>query len=120
MTTKDKTILTENKTSESDEGIVVDIGELYRYDAKDLVPDITQVCYSNLAYITIGQRDVFIDFLEMPGIKRDGKVLINGTRIFMSHVAAKALADRLTETLEQVHSAGKMEEYIGIKKPNKK
>ena len=120
MTTKDKTILTENETSESDGGIVVDIGELYSFDAKDLVLDVTQVSYSNLAYITITPRDVFIDFLEMPGIKRDGKALINGTRIFMSHVAAKALADRLTETLEQVHSTGKMEEYIGMKKPDKK
>ena len=120
MTTKDDTILTEKKSFELKEDVLVDIGELYRFDTKDLVPDITVVSYSNLAYITIGHRDVFIDFLEMPGVKRDGKVLINGTRIFMSHVAAKALADRLHETLEQVHSNGKMEEYIDINKPNKK
>lgn len=120
MTTKEDTILTEEKTFEQEEDIVVDIGKLYKYDKKDLVPDINVVGYSNLAYITISPRDVFIDFLEMPGVKRDGKVLINGTRIFMSHVAAKALADRLNEILEQVHSDGKMEEYIGMKKPDKK
>lgn len=120
MTTKDETILTETKTIESGGEVVIDIGKMYSYDPKDLEIDITVVGYSNLAYITIAHRDVFIDFLEMPGIKRDGKVLINGTRVYMSHVAAKALADRLNETLEQVYLDGKIEEYIAMKKPDKK
>ncbi len=91
--------------------ISIDLRELYKFDPKDIVPDISVVRYSNIAYINVTHRDVIIDFLEMPGIKKDGKVLLNGTRIYMSYVAAQKLADVLQKTIEQVHSSGKMEIY---------
>jgi len=97
--------------------MVVNLQEIYRYDPEDLFPDITTSAYSNLAYIQVSHRDVYIDFLEMPGIKReDGKMHINGTRVFMSHAAARRLSDALDGILEKVHREGGMEEYGQVEK----
>ena len=93
-------------------GVAIDLREIYRFEQKDLNIDITTSRYSNLAYVTCEQRDVFIDFLEMPGIKRDGKMIVNGTRIFMSHSAAQKLAEALSGILRQIHDEGHMEIYI--------
>jgi len=76
------------------------------------MPDISYSTYSNLAYIQVTHRDVYIDFLEMPGIKReDGKMHVDGTRVFMSHAAAQKLAEALNGILEKVYSEGGMENY---------
>lgn len=111
----------EESADKKQESVVIDLRELYKFDPKDVQPDISVVRYSNLAYIQVTARDVYIDFLEMPGIKKDGKVLANGTRIYMGHSAAQKLAETLENVLEQVHSSGKMEIYTvkeeGEKKP---
>jgi hypothetical protein len=91
--------------------VTIELRDLYAFEPKDLTIDITTTRYSNVAYITCEHRDVFIDFLEMPGIKKDGKVMVNGTRIFMSHAAAQKLSEALKEILMQVHEKGKMEMY---------
>ena len=58
-------------------------------------------------------RDLYIDFLEMPGIKKDdGKMHVKGTRIYMSHSAAQKLSEAISDVLMTVHSDGKMEVYI--------
>lgn len=108
-----------NVSEEKSEEFVIDLRKVYNYKPENLKPDISIVRYSNLAYINTNNRDVHIDFLEMPGIIKDDKVLLNGTRIYMSHAAAEKLAERLLETLEQVRSSGKMEKYIGIEKTEK-
>ena len=36
----------------------------------------------------------------MPGTKRDGKIAVNGMRVYMSHPTAKRLAEVLGEILE--------------------
>ncbi|HEC57740.1 MAG TPA: DUF3467 domain-containing protein [Candidatus Syntrophoarchaeum butanivorans] len=93
--------------------VAIDLRSLYEFDPEDVSVDISVVRYSNLAYIQVSHRDVHIDFLEMPGIKKDGKTRINGTRIYMSHAAAQKLARELNEVLERVHSSGGMEKYQG-------
>ena len=93
----------------SREELTIDLGELYKYNAKDLQVDITAVKYSNLSWVQVSSRDVSIDFLEMPGVKKDSKVAINGTRIYMSHVAAKKLSEVLGNVLKQVHNRGGIE-----------
>jgi hypothetical protein len=40
----------------------------------------------------------------MPGTKKDGKVAVKGVRIYMSHPAAKRLAEVLGEILEEGHA----------------
>lgn len=109
---KEESTTKEEIPLKDEEMVKIDIGELYKFDPKDITPDISIVRYSNIAYIQVTQRDVYIDFLEMPGIKKEGKVLLNGTRIYMSFVAAKSLAEALLGVLEQVHSVGKMEKYL--------
>jgi hypothetical protein len=89
----------------------MNFNEIYKFEPQDIVPDITVSRYSNVAYIQVTQRDVYIDFLEMPGIKRDGKMMVNGTRIYMSHVAAQQLAGALGNVLNQVHMRGDMERF---------
>ncbi len=90
-----------------------DITQMYEYDPAESAPDITVVRYSNLAYVQVTPRDVYIDFLEMPGVKRDGKMAVNGTRVYMSFVAAKRLSEVLAGVLDQVHERGAMEQYPG-------
>jgi hypothetical protein len=97
------------------EELTINLSELYKYDVKDMNVDITVVKYSNLAWVQVTPRDVEIDFLEMPGVKKDGKMMINGTRIYMSHFAAQKLSEVLTEILKQVHNRGDIEQF-SIKK----
>jgi hypothetical protein len=88
---------------------------MYSFDPKDAMPEISPIRYSNLAYIHVSNRDVYIDFLEMPGIKREGKVFVPGTRIYMSHAAAQKLAEALDGILEKVNSGEGMEKYSSKK-----
>jgi len=117
----EKAALLKKKGEVSDkerEAVTFDLEKMYSFDPNDAVPEISPIRYSNLAYIHVSQRDVYIDFLEMPGVKREGKVLVPGTRIYMSHVAAKKLAETLSGILEKVHADEGMEKYIG--KENRK
>ena len=93
------------------EGLTIDLNKIYKFGPEDINIDITASRYSNLAYVTCEHRDVFIDFLEMPGIKKDGRMMVNGTRIFMSHAAAQKLAEALKGILKQIHDNGQMELY---------
>jgi len=97
---------------QKDRAAAVDLRELYRFEPEELQLDITHSSYSNLAYVQVAHRDVCIDFLEMPGVRRDGKALINGTRIYMSHAAAQKLAEALNGILERVHTEEGMEKYV--------
>ncbi|MDK2974934.1 MAG: hypothetical protein PWP08_1305 [Methanofollis sp.] len=54
---------------------------------------------------------VFIDFLQMPGVKQDGRMHVRGTRVYLSHAAAQKLVGALAGTVEKVYSDGAMEQY---------
>jgi len=73
--------------------------------------DIRTSSYSNVSYITCTNRDVFIDFLEMPGMKKEGKMMVPATRIYLSHPAAQQLASQLANVLESSYQRGEMESY---------
>jgi hypothetical protein len=98
--------------TEIPKGVPIDLNEIYKIDPSRVVSDITHVRYSNMAYIQVTERDVFIDFLEMPGVKKDGKQTINGTRIYMSHAAAQRLSEAMGKILDEVHRSKKMETYF--------
>lgn len=93
----------------------VDLEALYRFESREVSLDLASIHYSNFANIQVSARDVYIDFLEMPGIKKDGKPLVMGTRIYMSHVAAQKLAEALSSVLESVHKSGEMENFLSQK-----
>lgn len=118
MTNEKERVLLEEEGASDEEAksVLIDLGEIYRFDPEDVVPDISAVHYSNLAFIQVTHRDMYIDFLQMPGIKKGDKVFLNGTRIYMSHVAAKRLAEALQGILEQVYSRGDMEMYVSAEK----
>ncbi len=86
-----------------------DIRDLYKMDPEKLSIDVKVSRYSNLAYIQVTPRDVTIDFLEMPGVKRDGKDIVEATRIYMTHVAAQKMVGSLRSLLERVYRDGEME-----------
>lgn len=94
----------------------IDLGEAYRYDPKDIATDISVSRYSNLAYIQVSPRDVCIDFLEMPGIRRNGKMVVGGVRIHMSHEAARRLAEVLGGALDKARK-GAFGKPTGAKRP---
>ena len=102
----------EEQEEKKDGAAAVDLRKLYQFEPEELQLDITHSSYSNLAYVQVTHRDVCIDFLEMPGARRDGKALINGTRIYMSHAAAQKLAEALSGILERVHMEEGMERYV--------
>lgn len=98
---------------------VVDLSNLYRFNPQDLSINISDEIYSNLSYMQVTHRDVYIDFLAMPGTKRDDIQVVNGVRVYMSHVAAQKLAETLGQLLSDVHQKGAMETYSpseGLKK----
>jgi hypothetical protein len=95
------------------QAVTIDLANLYKFDPEDLVADIKTSTYSNLAFIQVTHRDVFIDFFEMPGTKKDGKMVMPGTRVYMSFAAAQRLSEALTGILEKAHRDGGMEQYVG-------
>ncbi|MEN6442447.1 MAG: DUF3467 domain-containing protein [Methanoregula sp.] len=107
---------------------LIDVGRMYQFKPEEMMPDIKTSTYSNVSYLTCTNRDVFIDFLEMPGIKKDGKMMIPATRVYMSHSAAQQLAATLTGVLEGSYERGEMEFFTppsgkiaaGTKTPVKK
>jgi hypothetical protein len=90
---------------------VMDIRDLYKFKPEDLTIDVSATYYSNLAYIQVAPRDVIIDFLIFPGVKKDGKMVIDGARVLMTHVAAQKLVERLSTLLEVEYNKGKMEMF---------
>jgi len=98
-------------TRSKGQAVTIDLANLYKFDPEDLVADIKTSTYSNLAFIQVTHRDVFIDFFEMPGTKKDGKMVMPGTRVYMSFAAAQRLSEALTGILEKAHRDGGMEQY---------
>ncbi len=94
----------------------IDIGKCYQFKPEDFEIDVTTVRYSNNSFIQVMNQDVFVDFLEVPGVKKDGKMVANATRIYMTHVQAKKLVETLGNLLENTYKAGRMERYQPSKK----
>lgn len=95
----------------SNKVIRIDLAEKYLFNPDELTPEIIHTTYSNVAYVQVTGRDVFVDFLQLPGYKKDGRVIMNGTRVYMSFFSAKKLAEVLQNTLENVYAEGGMEQY---------
>lgn len=89
----------------------INIGVNYQFDPENFQIDVTNVSYANYSYIQVTGSDVFIDFLQMPGVKKEGKMAANATRIYLTHANAKKLSLALAQVLEKSYKAGKMETY---------
>jgi hypothetical protein len=84
----------------------MDIKDLYKVKLEDIILNISSTHYSNLTYMQVAPREVVLDFLELPGIKRDGKLVIDGVRVYLSHVAAEILVEKLGKLLEKAYKDG--------------
>jgi|LAHT01.1.fsa_nt_gb hypothetical protein len=91
--------------------ITIDFGTLYKFNPEDMNIDITDTFYTNHAYIQVMSRDAFIDFLQIPGIKKDGVMHVNGIRIYLTHAHAKKLAKSILSVVDNAHKEGKLESY---------
>lgn len=91
------------------ESKTIDFRNLYQMNPENLSINVTSTWYSNLAYIQVTQRDVMIDFLQMPGAKRNEENVIEATRIYMTHAAAQKMVLSLKALLEKVYKDGEME-----------
>ncbi len=102
--------MADNNEISQDENVEESINllDIYRNINKtkveDITLDISDTYYSNTAYMLVGPRDVVIDFVSMPGTIRDGKRRIDGIRVYMSHVAAQSLAERLGKLIEGAYN----------------
>lgn len=106
-----KNLVAENDETTGHEELNIDFGKLYSSSSDELTLDIEKHAYSNLAYISCTPIDIYIDFLEMPGVKTDGKTVVKGIRVYMSHAAAQKCAQALQNLLEKIHKDGGMEVY---------
>lgn len=103
----------------SEEKPILDLPNYYKYDYSKAKIKVLNHSYSNLAWINVSGRDVFIDFLSMPGIIEDGIPVINATRISMPPAAAARLAEVLARTIDQAINDNGFEP-ISSKKQEKK
>ncbi len=89
-----------------------DFQSIYNPEKIDLKIKVESHDYSNLAYINVSYRDIMIDFLKMPGtVTDDGKTVVPANRIYMSHSAAKSLAESILKTLDEAYDSGQLEQY---------
>jgi hypothetical protein len=56
-----------------------------------------------------GPRDSHIDFLGLPGVGKEGREKINGTRVYLSDVTEKRLGEVLHEVLKKASKDGRLE-----------
>ena len=103
-----------NKGKMGEMSLNIDFGEIYQIDPKNISVDVSSVYYSNIAFIQVNQRDILVDFLQFPGIKKDGKTVVNGVRVYMPFSAALMLSEVLQNSLKM--ASDKMEQYPAEKK----
>lgn len=100
-----------NENPEKDNTVSLDIGRCYRFEPENFEINIQNTQYANSTFIQVMGKDVFIDFLVLPGTKKEGKMTADATRIYMTHIQAKKMADALNAILENTYKAGQMETY---------
>ena len=107
--TKERDVTGQIGVEEKSDSKVIELRDMYKFKPEELALEISETYYSNVAYMQVAPRDVIIDFLEFPGMKKDGKMVVHGVRVFLSHVAAQSLAERLGKLLENTYKAGQIE-----------
>lgn len=111
MTKKADTLSIADPNEGKGQMLSVDIGKNYQFKPEDFEIDVAAVQYANHSFIQVMGQDVFVDFMQIPGVKKDGKMVATATRIYMTHVQAAKLARTLQSVLQSSHEAGRMESY---------
>jgi mRNA-degrading endonuclease HigB of HigAB toxin-antitoxin module len=74
---------TEDVPKPEETQVVLNIKDLYKIGNEDVSLDISTTYYSNIAYVQVHSRDVYVDFMQIPGTIKGGTMTINATRIIM-------------------------------------
>ena len=92
-----------SEESEGDIGkkILDRLNDLNRIKWDDVEIDIVQEVFSNYQYYQLGSGIMYIDFLTLPGIAREGKTHINGFRVHLTIKNAKNLIENIHEFIEK-------------------
>lgn len=77
--------------------------------SKKLRMSVKESRYANLAFVQVSPRDVFIDFIQAPGLPDGDEIRVDVTRIYLSPPAAKSLADVLSDLVAKLQKAGQFE-----------
>lgn len=70
---------------------------------EEVISNIILTRYSNAVNIQASNNDVALDFMALPSIQRDGKQVLEGVRIYLTHEQARLLANLINTTLEKVN-----------------
>jgi hypothetical protein len=93
-------------------GLLIDVGKMYKFDPENLSVDIVSRNYSNHVFIQGTDNDMYIDFLEFPGVMKEGqKGVVPGIRVYMSHIAAQRMALAVLGLLNKMHDEGKITQF---------
>lgn len=83
--------------------------QLFHIDPASAQAEVTGVVYSNYAFVMVGPRDAWIDFLQVPGVPVEGKQSVATVRVYLPHVAAANLAIVLKQLLDDAVQKGRIE-----------
>ena len=70
---------------------------------EEIIPNIILTRYSNAVNVHASNNDVALDFMALPPILREGKQVLDGVRIYLTHEQARLLANLINTTLEKVN-----------------
>ncbi|WP_146199769.1 DUF3467 domain-containing protein [Methanospirillum stamsii] len=75
---------------------------------KDPITNIILTRYCNSVNIQASNNDMALDFMELPGLFKDGKLVTEGIRVYMTHEHARLMANAILSTLQEKNlEAGK-------------
>ncbi len=77
--------------------------------SKKVLMSVKEARYANVAFVQVSPRDVFIDFIQAPGLPDGDEVRVDVTRIYLSPPAAKSLADVLANLVQKLQKEGQFE-----------
>ncbi|MBP7070422.1 MAG: DUF3467 domain-containing protein [Methanothrix sp.] len=104
--------MTQETRKEVSGEIKIDLNDLYKTDLSNMTLNLPESFYSNLAITNVSNADIRIDFLQVPGLNKDGKSVIEARRILLPHSVAQKLAALLLGALEKAYNEGKIEQYM--------
>ena len=70
---------------------------------EEVISNIILTRYSNAVNVQASNNDVALDFMALPPIQRDGKEILDGVRIDLTHEHALLLANLINTALEKVN-----------------
>ena len=91
--------------------LTIDLAKLAHLDWANVKLEQDFVSYSNHALVQASPRDIWVDFMTLPGERVDGRDVVRGVRVFMTHIAARRLAESILGVLDQTAKRPDLERF---------